>query len=69
MSTIGKRHLMMRSTAQMDAMRTNLTTQASNQTAGNVMLSQEFLQSLVHKLGCSFRKRELSRCGNKVILS
>ena len=52
-----------------DAMRTNLTTQASNQTARDVMFPQEFLQSLVHKLGRSFREGKL-RCGSeKVILS
>jgi len=62
----GKRHGKHSST---DAMRTNLTTQASNQTASNVMFSQEFLQSLVHKLRCPFRKRELGCCSKKVILS
>jgi hypothetical protein len=66
MSTMGNDNEKHSST---DAMRTNLTTQASNHTASNVMLSQEFLQSLVHKLGCSFRKRELCCCSDKAILS
>ena len=52
-----------------DAMRTNLTTQASNQTARDVMFSQEFLQSLVNKLGRSFRERKFSCGSKKLILS